>query len=202
MAVESYRVTDMATRNPKFTNGDGTLTRYALLCGYAETHKGIGRLGATVTLWREHDHYHIRRDDWPLVRSISGHGTPGWDTIPCSDGIAKARKIVSKLRRGFQPIDAEKIGWVNSSHGKFVICMTTGAVIEWHPDLTEGKDTFGKMVLCFDLGEYFRHYSKESRDDVREFDVLDLGYVCVDGTYEPPVQEFRDAVAENCATAM
>lgn len=41
----------------KFKNPDGTLTAYALSCGYVESYEGNGH---SVKLWREHTVYHVR----------------------------------------------------------------------------------------------------------------------------------------------
>lgn len=45
----------------KFRNRDGTLTRYALACGYIE--QGTGMHGSNVTMWMEHGYLHVRAHD-------------------------------------------------------------------------------------------------------------------------------------------
>ena len=184
--------------DPKFKNADGTLTAYALRCGYCETlpchdvisaqQKHLDDLGreVTVTLWHEHDHFHVRRSDWFLLRNVHNLAAHAWDTCMT---LSEARKRFDALQRGYLQIG--ETGTVHSSEGDFDICMATGLVIEY-----DGAGYLGTgRIVRFDLDEYFRHYSTENRETITEFDILDLGYWMIDGNYEAPEQDFRAHVA-------
>ena len=65
---------------PKFHNASGTLTDYALGCGYLEK-RTDGKI--ETTLWKEHGVYHVRQHEF------DGRGRIFWDTYHT---LTEARK--------------------------------------------------------------------------------------------------------------
>lgn len=57
--------------------------------------------------------------------------------------------------------------------------------------------TYLLSIERFNLSEYAEYYGKE---DDEEFDILDLGYWTTDGTYEPPVEEWRKQIEKELAS--
>lgn len=71
----------MAREAPRFFTKRGRLTPFALACGYVEK-KTVG--GVEVTLWMEHNAYHVRGHEF------DGRGRVFWDAFPTL-GAARAR---------------------------------------------------------------------------------------------------------------
>ena len=67
---------------PVFYNKDGSLTAYALACGYLEQKGEVGGSSASgftgiqTTMWREHDCYHVRKHDFTNGKRIFWYVTP------------------------------------------------------------------------------------------------------------------------------
>lgn len=62
----------------RFTNKDGSLTGYALACGYIERKTYYSRNGEAytqVSLWREGNVYHVR------AHEFNGQGRISWDSF-------------------------------------------------------------------------------------------------------------------------
>jgi hypothetical protein len=72
---------------PKFKNKDGSLSAYALACGYVESKR---LFNATVTLFMEHSHYHVQVFDAGMNKRIL------WETFT-QDELSKARKYFNNL---------------------------------------------------------------------------------------------------------
>lgn len=88
-------------------------------------------------------------------------------------------------------------GVVHSSNAEITIDLATGAVLkveEFNPNEPAFDD-----LASFDLDEYFAHYSRESRAEIREFDVLDLAFIMKDGKRIEADQGFRDNVEQHGA---
>lgn len=86
---------------------------------------------------------------------------------------------------------------VHSSHGDVVIDVNTGAVVR--VELNDSEDEEGwpiAAIACFDMDEYFAHYKDESREKIRDFDILDLGYTNANGSKVEPDQDFRASAAQ------
>ena len=94
---------------------------------------------------------------------------------------------------------------VHSSHGDLV-CGDDGTVIEVRHSQSQGwvngvpiekrdedLDCL-RDIARFDFEEYFAAYPSESREEVREFDILDLAYWNDKGQKFPAVPDFRDDV--------
>lgn len=64
-----------------------------------------------------------------------------------------------------------------------------GDVLETDIKSAEHSDLYSSIVK-FDLAEYRRHYGKTDT----QYDILDLGYWCSDGKYEPAEEDFRNSV--------
>lgn len=77
----------------RFQNADGTLTGYALACGYQETRKLRGYENADVTLWREHECLHVRAHDFITHKRLF------WET---PETIREARKLFRNAEREAQ----------------------------------------------------------------------------------------------------
>ena len=75
----------MTMKEPRFYTRAGTLTAYALGCGYVE--RRYGRTGGTVDLYREHGVYHVRLFDRETGRRV-------WVS---SYTLAEARKTFRRL---------------------------------------------------------------------------------------------------------
>jgi hypothetical protein len=90
-------------------------------------------------------------------------------------------------------MDKNRIGKVYSSHGEFEICLGSGVVMGLSLDNPEDeKSRHLTDITRFDLREFKKYWELADDDDVpKSFDILDLGYYCKDGTYEPPVEEHR-----------
>jgi hypothetical protein len=104
--------------------------------------------------------------------------------------------LVKKIER------ESDMGIVHSSHGTLEIDDTgkvtgiiadgkTGAIILPNEGLS-----FLFTIERFNLKEYGEHYSESGHT---EFDILDLGYWTTDGTYEPPVEQWRKQIEEELA---
>jgi len=105
------------------------------------------------------------------------------------EGKSEALRMAQDFLRSHLP-GIKGMGLVHSSHGDFRISMRSGEVFEFHQDSPD--ETGYENILQFDLLEYFDKYDKESRSDVQEFDILDLGYWMDDGSYEPPDEAWRN----------
>jgi hypothetical protein len=88
-----------------------------------------------------------------------------------------------------------KQAYVTSSNGVVTIDAMTGAVLE--VELYEGCEL--PNILHFDLDEYYRTYPDERREDVGDYDILDLGYTYLSETgavcYEGPALDWRTEYA-------
>jgi hypothetical protein len=69
-----------------------------------------------------------------------------------------------------------------SSSGGVTFDATTGAVI---------SNSTEYPILVFDVLEWRTWYANESLADVREIDILDIGYWLRDGSYTPPEFDWR-----------
>ena len=87
---------------------------------------------------------------------------------------------------------------MESSHGTLTIDMRTGVVLSCE----EHEGSAGELsgIYAVDLSEYFMHYRGESREDIRTFDILDIGlfYVSERGTadYQPPEHDWRQQISD------
>lgn len=73
--------------SPKFYNSNGTLTKYALFCGYVEKEETEKEY---KTMFIEHNHIHIQTGKHGERRSV-------WETFG-SDELTKARKFYNGLK--------------------------------------------------------------------------------------------------------
>lgn len=78
---------------------------------------------------------------------------------------------------------------IYSSHGELSADVDTGDVVSsmlYVPVDPEAKPLL--QIARFDVDEWERHYG---RPPALRIDILDLGYWLHDGTYEPPVHDWR-----------
>lgn len=90
----------MATqkRDPKFNNKDGSLTVYALACGYVEQHD-IKENDCRVTLWGEAGQYHVR------AHQFNGAGRLAWETF---HSVKDARAFYKSQVKICEQLDADE----------------------------------------------------------------------------------------------
>jgi hypothetical protein len=62
---------------------EGWLNEYSLMCGYKEDWDAENTLGTNISLWYEHEHYHVRRYDFNIHERIFWH---------CFDNVTEARE--------------------------------------------------------------------------------------------------------------
>lgn len=79
---------------------------------------------------------------------------------------------------------------VRSSHGSCQVHCVSGRVM--YDNL---GDDFGTKPEVFNIWEWCRHHGVPEVPDGADIDVLDLGYICADGRYEPPAEDWREATA-------
>ena len=86
--------------------------------------------------------------------------------------------------------------YISSSNGTVTIDAMTGVVLE--VDILDDCEL--PDITHFDLDEYYQTYPEENREDVRNYDILDLGYTYVSETgvpcYEYPAHDWRDEYAK------
>jgi hypothetical protein len=78
---------------------------------------------------------------------------------------------------------------VISSNGELTLDVF-GKVID--VSLYVGGNDYLVYIVKVDFGEYIGTYG--SLPDCGEFDILDLGYWSIDGSYDPPCQAHRDNI--------
>lgn len=83
---------------PKFFNSNGSLTDYALSCGYREHAQAMGanirKPYIQVVLWKEHECYHVRAHE-----HNGGRGRLSWDTF---DKLGDARRAFRDACRKYK----------------------------------------------------------------------------------------------------
>lgn len=77
-------------KNPKFYNSNGTLTKYALFCGYVEKQETeIGK----KQMYVEYNHIHVKHHIKTDVSVIQQE----WNTFG-ADELTKARKFYNSIK--------------------------------------------------------------------------------------------------------
>lgn len=88
---------------------------------------------------------------------------------------------------------------VQSSHGVLTALVDDGTVVS--VDLYEPVDADGRMlkqIAKFDVGEWRKFYDYlEQIEPNTSIDILDLGYWLKDGSYEPPLDDWRTEFAKD-----
>lgn len=99
-------MTAVVGAGPKFRNADGTLTSYALACGYVEKAEGPVH---GVWLWHEGACYHVRRHHNPDHAGEAGYIRLSWWAF---DTLTEARRHFKKeqrrVRRGCSKIHIQE----------------------------------------------------------------------------------------------
>lgn len=85
-------------REQKFNNKDGSLTLYALACGYIQQHD-IKENDCRVTLWGEGGFYHVRS------HQFNGGGRLAWETF---QSIKEARAFYKEQIKVCEQLDADE----------------------------------------------------------------------------------------------
>lgn len=80
---------------------------------------------------------------------------------------------------------------VVSSHGELTVNVEQGQVIKASPHTPGDEDGENLLnIKRFDVDEWRKHWHEELKPN-SSLDILDLGYWNRNGTYEPPVEDFR-----------
>lgn len=98
-------MTAVLTPGPKFHNADGTLTEYALACGYVEEVDGPVH---GVRMWRE-GIYHVRRHHNPDHAGKAGYIRESWwgfETL--TEARRHFRREARRVRRGSTTIHMQE----------------------------------------------------------------------------------------------
>jgi hypothetical protein len=80
-------------KEPIFYNSNGTLTKYALFCGYVE--KKTTKAGGVKKMYIEHNHIHIRYTN--SLNTLTPGYLAGWEVFN-SDELTKARKFFNNIK--------------------------------------------------------------------------------------------------------
>lgn len=80
--------------------------------------------------------------------------------------------------------DLRELIKATSSHGHFFFDASTGAVV-----ILDLSNSFGPMPHIVDTAEWNKYYPEESMP--KQIDILDLGYMDVNGKYEPAEASWR-----------
>lgn len=124
-------------KDPKFYNSDGSLTGYALACGYVEKDETET---TTKQLYREHNVYHVR------------HGAKGtqlqWETF---DTLKEARKRYNSIKLGPNGKEILKPMSKNSAENwrDFNATCSEGEVKETNKCYYKHVNMFGNKTLIY-----------------------------------------------------
>lgn len=91
----------------------------------------------------------------------------------------------------------ERVFYVGSSHGNFTVKVDDGSVTQadfFNPNDEDAKAL--KDIVRFDVGEWRRAYPDEKIEPGDSIDILDLGSWSKDGSYEPPMADWRSDFAQ------
>lgn len=78
---------------------------------------------------------------------------------------------------------------VGGSHGELEVSVSSGYVLGC--DLIAEQDGEYMDIVRFDIWEYAKEYPNETLGG-SHVDILDIGYWMIDGTYEPPREDWRN----------
>lgn len=77
----------MKTKEPVFYNADGSLTKYALCCGYVEQVENQEDRNLRVSMFIEHEHIHVK-----------SYALNVWEVFSGSR-LTKAKKVYNTLKQ-------------------------------------------------------------------------------------------------------
>ena len=128
-------------RDPKFNNKDGSLTVYALACGYIEQHD-IKENDCRVTLWGECGQYHVR------AHQFNGGGRLAWESF---HSIKDAREFYKEQIKACEQLDADEDKAPKVSFGELTkqakTIMREGEILEVFERQREDGLVTGRFVM-------------------------------------------------------
>lgn len=81
---------------------------------------------------------------------------------------------------------------VRSSHGRFIAHTDTGEIVERTLETVDADQVrILSSITRFDVGEYAERWGRKPEAE-SNVDILNLGYWYGRGSYEPPVEEWRE----------